>query len=140
MAHKKTTKMSAEHKAALAEGRRQSRIVRSYLEALEDSKRGPGRPVNPETVQRKLKKLNADIEAEPNPAKRLELVQARIDAEQQLASLEEAADLESLEEEFKQVVADYSERKGISYTAWRELGVPAAALREAGVPRTRRGS
>ena len=31
----------------------------------------------------------------------------------------------------------YSERKGISYAAWREAGVPAATLKAAGISRGR---
>jgi hypothetical protein len=34
-----------------------------------------------------------------------------------------------------EVAASYSARQGISYDAWREIGVPAAVLREAGVSR-----
>jgi hypothetical protein len=32
----------------------------------------------------------------------------------------------------------YSDRKGISYTAWRQFGVPADVLRKAGIQETRR--
>ncbi len=31
--------------------------------------------------------------------------------------------------------AKYAERKGISYAAWRELGVPADVLKKAGISR-----
>ena len=47
-------------------------------------------------------------------------------------------DVGSLESEFKKHVASYSERKGVTYTAWRESGVPAKVLREAGIKETRR--
>ena len=36
---------------------------------------------------------------------------------------------------FVDAAAEYSERKGITYSAWRELGVPAAVLKRAGVKR-----
>ena len=35
--------------------------------------------------------------------------------------------------------AAYSERKGISYAAWREIGVPAAVLKRAGISRSNAG-
>ena len=44
-------------------------------------------------------------------------------------------DLEALESGFVKVVSAYSERKGISYAAWREQGVPAAVLKAGGIKR-----
>jgi hypothetical protein len=125
--------MSDEHKAALAEGRRQSRALKRYLEALET--RRPGRPVTPETLTLRLERVDVRIGEEPDPLKRLDLVQQRIDLEAQLAQLEDAADLETLEAGFVEYAAAYSARKGISYAAWREAGVPAAVLKEAGIRR-----
>lgn len=130
-------KMTEEHKAALAKGRRQARAVRNYLEALnKDRRRGP--KVDEKTMQKRIDDLQAKIEEEDDAARRVDLIQKRLDYEEQLQSLEEEPDLEDLEKEFVEVAKDYSERKGITYTAWREEGVPAAALRDAGVPRTRR--
>ena len=40
-----------------------------------------------------------------------------------------------LEDEFVDAASGYSQRKGISYTAWRELGVPASVLKRAGIGR-----
>jgi hypothetical protein len=44
-------------------------------------------------------------------------------------------DLSALEREFAKVAQAYSQRKGISYAAWRELGVPADVLKRAGIGR-----
>lgn len=129
--------MSDEHKAALAKGREQARAIREYLVALErDSK--AGRRLSKDELEQKVHEYQERVVAEEDPAKRLELVQKRLDYEGRLADYEEATDVEELEKAFVDAAAEYSERKGISYTAWRELGVPAAVLREAGVPRTRR--
>ncbi len=129
--------MSQEHKEALAQGRRQARAVRDYLEAISMERR-PGRPVDRRALENRIEKLQQQTNEESNAAKRVELIQRRLDAEMRLAALEERPDLEQLEEDFIEAVKDYSERKGITYTAWREAGVPAAVLRQAGVPRTRR--
>lgn len=129
--------MSEEHKAALAAGRRESRVVKSYLDAL--GSRRPGRPVTKETVTNKIAGIEEKLSVETDPIKKLELTQARLDAEDQLASLSEGEDLAALETEFAEVAKSYSERKGISYSAWREIGVPAPVLKAAGIPRTRRG-
>src|SRR5680860_433016 len=48
------TKMSTEHKAALAEGRANGRAVREYLEALEATKPKRGRKRTPESVKKRL--------------------------------------------------------------------------------------
>ena len=49
-AKKRQRAMSDEHKAALAEGREQGRVVRRYLEALESSRPKRGRRRTPETI------------------------------------------------------------------------------------------
>ena len=43
--------------------------------------------------------------------------------------------LARLEAGFVRSAKAYGERKGISYAAWREQGVPAAVLRQAGITR-----
>ena len=129
--------MTKAHKAALARGREQGRAVRDYLEALSQERR-PGRPVDADTLGARIQRLQEQIDEEPNAAKRVDLIQRRLDAEVRLAALEERVDLTDLEDEFKAAVAEYSDRKGISYSAWREAGVPAAVLRDAGIARTRR--
>lgn len=128
--------MSEEHKAALAQGRRESRAVKTYLNAIEN--RRPGRPVTKESLEQKVATLDSKIEEESDPVKKLDLVQERLDALDHMKEIESREDLDELEKAFIDVAKSYSERKGISYTAWRELGVPAATLKEAGVPRTRR--
>jgi hypothetical protein len=128
--------MTQAHKDALAQGRREARAVKSYLEVI--GSRKPGRPVTVESVRKRLEGIEEKISAEENELKKVDLIQARLDAEEQLAELEDAPDVDALEQGFVEVAKSYSERKGISYTAWREAGVPAAVLKDAGVPRTRR--
>lgn len=41
-----------------------------------------------------------------------------------------------MEDEFVKVAARYGERKGITYTAWRELGIPPAVLARADISRS----
>lgn len=126
--------MSEEHKAALAAGRRESRAIKLYLEAL--ASRRPGRPVTPESLQTRITDLEQKIAAETNPLKSVDLRQARLDAEAALARAKNAADTAELETEFSRHAAAYSKRKGITYAAWREAGVPAAVLKKAGISRS----
>ena len=130
-------KMTKEHKAALAKGRAQARAVKDYLSLLDrDRKRGP--KMTAEKLEQRLAETRAAIESEADPAKRLELIQKRLDDEDRLTGMQDEPDTAAVEKAFVASAQEYGERKGISYTAWRELGVPAAVLKEAGVPRTRR--
>jgi hypothetical protein len=127
--------MSDEHKAALAEGRNQGRAVRRYLEALEAHKPKRGRKRTTESVRRRLDRIDAEL-LQADPLKRLQLIQERLDLTAELEAADTKVDLTGLEAEFVSAAADYSARKGISYAAWRELGVEAAVLKRAGISRS----
>ena len=129
--------MSDEHKAALAEGRVQARAIKGYLAAL--GNRRPGRPVTKESLTERLDRLSDKITSEEDPLARVELIQQRQDVEDQLETLADETDFVELERGFTDHAKSYSERKRISYSAWREIGVSAAVPRLAGIPRTRRG-
>lgn len=126
--------MTDDHKAALAEGRTQGRAVRNYLEALEAHKPKRGRKRTPESMQKQLDRIEVEI-PEADPLQRLQLIQKRIDLQAELEASGETVDLTGLEAGFVAAAKGYGERKGISYEAWRQLGVPAAALRAAGISR-----
>lgn len=130
--------MTQEHKEALARGRRESRAIKRYLEAL-STKRRPGRPVTPETLRKRIAALEEKVLAEHDPLKAVELRQERIEAEEALAQAQTTEDLESLEEGFVEYAKSYSVRKRIGYSAWRESGVPAAILSKAGISRSFNG-
>lgn len=126
--------MSKEHKAALAEGREQGRAVRRYLEALEAHRPRRGRKRTPESMEKRLVKVEDEL-ATADPLKRLHLIQERLDLQSALATNDAKVDLETLEKEFIEAAQPYSSRKGISYSAWRELGVPSNVLAKAGISR-----
>jgi len=127
--------MSDEHKAALAEGRNQGRNVRRYLEALDTHKPKRGRKRTPESMQKRLDRIDGELAA-ADPLKRLQLIQERLDLKAELGATGEKVDLTGLEQEFVGAAAAYSARKKISYAAWRELGVEAAVLKRAGIRRS----
>lgn len=126
--------MTEEHKAALAEGRAQGRAVRNYLEALDAHRPKRGRKRTPESMRARLATIESTIDS-ADPMTRLQLVQERIDLAAAIAAAETTIDLSALEEGFVAAAAAYGERKGISYSAWREVGVPAAVLKRAGIGR-----
>jgi hypothetical protein len=132
---KQKRSMSAEHKAALAEGRNLSRSVGRYLEALEAHKPKRGRKRTPESVKKNLAAVQDSLKT-ASGARRLELIQQRRALEVEMAGMQAGGpDMSALEKEFVRSAKGYSERKGITYGAWREFGVPAEVLRKAGISR-----
>jgi 5'-deoxynucleotidase YfbR-like HD superfamily hydrolase len=127
--------MTDEHKSALAEGRKQARSIRAYLEALVS--RRPGRPVTPETLRARLARIEERLAAEADVLKHLDLVQDRIDVAEALEAAQTGADIEALEAAFVAYAKPYGARKGIGYAAWRESGVSAATLKAAEIRQTR---
>jgi hypothetical protein len=104
--------LSEQHKAAMAEGRVEGRVVRDYLEALRNSKGKPGRRRTPDSIAKRLVAIN-----------------------EELSTASPVIDPSSLEAGFVSVAAAYSTRKGISYAAWRAVGVEPTVLKKAGISR-----
>lgn len=114
--------MSEEHRAALAEGREQGRVVRRYLEALESHRPKRGRKRTQESIAKRLAAIDEHL---PNAdaLTRLHLAQERMDLELEVSSASgDSAELEELEAAFTDVAAEYGERK---YLPTR-LGAPWA--------------
>jgi hypothetical protein len=131
----KKTPMSDTHKEALAEGRNHARIVGRYLDALEANKPKRGRKRTPDSVKKRLTNVTTELK-EAGGLTRLNLLQERRDLEVELATMQAGTpDLTELEKEFVKVAKEYSDKKGISYGAWREFGVPPESLKKAGVTR-----
>jgi hypothetical protein len=125
--------MSQAHKEALARGRKEARAIKAYLDELGSRRRG--RPVTESGLKRRLEAAKAQIPREGNALRRVELTQKRLDLEKQLRELGARGDRGALERGFVRYAASYSSRKGITYPAWREAGVPAAVLAKAGIKR-----
>jgi uncharacterized protein YicC (UPF0701 family) len=126
--------MSPEHKAALAKGRTEGRIVREYLEGLRATKPRRGRKRTAETISKRLEAIESELAA-ASPIEELLLVQERRDLTAELAAKSDAVDMDQLEAEFVKVAKSYSESKSISYASWRDVGVPAGTLKKAGIGR-----
>lgn len=124
------TKMTETEKTEVA-------AVRDYLKALEQNAPRRGRKRTPESVERQLAVLEGEMEG-ASVTKRLGLIQQRIDLEADLEALQQAGsvDLSALEAGFATHAAAYGGRRGISYAAWREVGVSSATLKSAGIRRS----
>ena len=137
MAAKTTTKtraMTDDHKSALAVGRSEGRAVRAYLEALDGSRPKRGRKRTAASISARLQRITDDLET-ADPLKRLALTQEQLDLSAELEALGDATDVSALEADFVRVARAYAQRKGITYHAFRSIGVPAAALKKASIPR-----
>jgi hypothetical protein len=134
MAKKPSRTMTDQHKAALAEGRSESRSVKRYLEALDQNRPRRGRRRTPESITKRLNAIDAQLDA-GSALQRLQLIQERMDLQRELEQMGTTVDLSALEAEFVGSAAQYAKRKGISYAAWRELGVSADVLKKAGISR-----
>jgi len=134
MAKAEKRTMSDQHKAALAEGRSEGRAVKSYLEALQQNRPRRGRKRTPESIKKRLAAIDATF-ADGSALQQLQLVQERMDLHKELEAMGTKVDLSALETAFVKTAAQYARRKGISYAAWRELGVSADVLKKAGITR-----
>lgn len=127
--------MTDEHKAALAIGRAEGRIVRDYLDGLRASKPKRGRKRTTESISARLQAIEEEL-ALADPLSELKLVQERMDLSNELENMGSGVDVSALEDEFVKVASGYSQRQGISYAAWREVGVDASVLKKAGISRS----
>ena len=128
--------MSDDHKAALARGREEGRVVRRYLEALESSRPRRGRKRTPDSIKKRLAAIDSSL-ATADPLSRLHLVEEKQRLESELSHTGETVDMAALEKSFIKVARVYGDRKGISYSAWRTVGVSASVLQQAKIPRSR---
>ena len=127
--------MTSEHKAALAVGRNEGRSVRLYLEALDSNRPKRGRKRTAESVSRRLATVDKQI-AGADPLRKLQLVQEQMDLAAELDAMQNKVDMSALEKDFVKAAKSYSQRKGITYAAWRQIGVTPAVLKRAGITRS----
>lgn len=119
-------------KAARAQAREDTRIVREYLETcLIVNRRGPKR--TPDRIQSMLATAEVKAETSSDVMAKLMALQEMHNLKAELARTMDAPDHSAAEAAFIAVGARYAARKGISYQAFRQTGVPAAVLRQAGI-------
>ncbi|MBV9255099.1 MAG: hypothetical protein JO054_12780 [Actinobacteria bacterium] len=111
-------------------------MVRRYLAALESERKGGKRRLADSIANRILKIDELLVTADP--LTRLHLTQERIDlhGEQIRYSNGASDDVSSLEKQFIKVARAYSDRLGISFAAWRQVGVDPEVLERCGIVRS----
>ena len=124
--------MDEEHKAKLAQGRNDARAVRAYLEFLEDNRPKRGRRRTEESIKKRLSIIEAELDS-ASPLARLNMYQEQMDLSAELEAMAETVDGTELRAAFVGAARRYSDSKGIGKAAFKQMGVDAATLREAGI-------
>jgi hypothetical protein len=129
---------SSDREKPLQAERMESAVVDAYLKALRRPKRR-GRPVSVSELEARRARALSEAESSEGIA-RLKHLQTVADLNDRIdaATSGDEPDLDALEDAFADVAFSYSEKHGIAYSTWREAGVPAAALKRAGIRQTRR--
>jgi uncharacterized Ntn-hydrolase superfamily protein len=99
--------MSADHKAKLAQGRNESRIVSKYLDALAAGKGKRGRKRTPESINIQIARIDKAL-ANASPIQKLELTQKRYDLVAEHTRLTSRVDLTSVEKDFVKVAKSFA--------------------------------
>jgi transposase len=116
----------------MARGRTEAAHVRAYLDALEANKPRRGRQRTRATIEKQLAQVRTDLR-DATGMRKLELVTRRIELESELDAKQTHADRSALRKNFVKYAASYVKRKGVPKQAFREAGVPAADVRDAGI-------
>ena len=124
------SKMTAQEKA-------DNKAVRDYLDVLAASAPKRGRKRTADSVTARISAIGNAM-GDASATKRLGLVQERLDLEAELDAMARAdsVDIGDLEAGFIKTATSYGGRRGISYAAWREVGVSATTLKAAGIRRS----
>lgn len=113
---------------------RDAMAIRAYLELLHQRPaHGSHSKLSDERRARIVSGLTSQIEHERDPIRRLQLISRREQHEQAIGAPTYAAQLAEAQAQAVPVLAAWADRKGISWQALREGGVPAVVLRQAGI-------
>lgn len=128
--------MTKEELKARGRAIQEARTVNKYLTFLAMPAQR-GRPRTQESIEQQIAETEKALESPKDGLERLKLTQKLMDLQAALdaVSLNRNERLHEAEQEFVKVAASYSERKGITYAAWRACGVPAKVLKAAGISR-----
>ena len=118
----------------------QVRVVRRYLSTLDALRPGRGPKRAADAIANRLLKID-ELLISADPIARLHLTQERIDLDAEairLGSSNGDVDIADLEAEFVKVAKPYGDRCGVTFSAWRQVGVEADVLEKAGIVRARK--
>jgi hypothetical protein len=110
-----------------------ARVVRRYLSALDAQRVGRSTAKTAESLHFRKHQIDTEL-LSADPIRRLHLTQERIDLHAEYLRLTTGvSDISELEKAFVRVARGYGDRHGISFSAWRQIGVDAEVLATAGI-------
>jgi hypothetical protein len=117
----------------------QVRIVRRYLSTIDSIRQGRGPKRAADAIANRLLKID-EMLISADPISRLHLTQERIDLDAEAIRLGNGneVDLADVEAEFVKVARTYGDRHGVTFSAWRQVGVEADVLEKAGIVRVKK--
>lgn len=110
----------------------QAKTLQAYIDALTDA---PTTKWTPETLKKQLEGVEENLAAANSALQKLTLIQRKLDIEKQLGILCGVQSFEQIEQAFVDIGLDLATRKGITYEAFRLIGIPAGVLERAGIKR-----
>ncbi|CAN5787550.1 hypothetical protein BH24ACT2_BH24ACT2_02440 [soil metagenome] len=108
--------------------------MRRYLSAVESAKPGRGPKRTSDAIGNRITKVD-ELLVSADPLSRVHLTQERIELHAEYVRVTNGnhPDQSQLERDFVRVVRSYGDRNGITFAAWRQVGVDAAVLDRAGI-------
>lgn len=108
--------------------------MRRYLSVLETNKAGRGVKRAADAIGNRITKVD-ELLVSADPLTRVHLTQERIELHAEYVRITNGnhPDVSQLERDFVRVVRSYGDRHGITYAAWRQVGVEATVLEQAGI-------
>jgi hypothetical protein len=115
-----------------------ARVIRRYLSALDAQRVGRTPAKTAESLHFRMHQIDTEL-LSSDPVQRLHLTQERIDLHAEYLRLTTGtSDISELEKAFVRVARGYGDRHGISFSAWRQIGVDADVLATAGIKPTQK--
>lgn len=124
--------MTAEHRAALSQGKINNSAIRSYLTALEGTSESPSGDL--EKLKERMKTLEGALANGTDPLQKVRYAQDLINIRRKVTAIQSVADLQENEEKVIPLLLPYSEKAGVTRAAWKLLKVPDRVLDAAGFP------
>jgi hypothetical protein len=110
-----------------------ARVIRRYLSALDAHRTGRTPAKTAESLHLRMHQIDTEL-LSADPVRRLHLTQERIDLHAEFLRLTTgSSDMSELEKAFVRVARGYGDRHGVSFSAWRQIGVDTEVLAAAGI-------
>ncbi len=123
------TPMENSPNSSRAEAAAQNKAIKAYFAAKEHK---PTTRRSPERLRTRVSAIEMELKSAP-VIKRIQLMQEKADITALLSMKTVSVDMAALENGFVQHAKGFSDRKGITASTWRKMGVPGELIKRAGI-------